>query len=96
MLQQAISTKTLANIYPALALDTSVAAARRLPRLIAEERYVDNEAQLQRAQRESPILNSEQRTVFDAITAATAAGEVTHSTAPCLHGPPGVCNSHLF
>ena len=98
MVQQATGTKTLAIICPALAPDASAAAARRLPRLIAEEQYVDKEVQLQRAQQQLPMLNPEQRTAFDAIIAATVAGEVTHSVTAegVLHGPPRLCNGHLF
>ena len=96
MVQQATSTKTLAIIRPALAPDASAAAARRLPCLITEEQYVDKEAQLQRAQQQLPMLNPEQRTAFDAIIAAAAAGEVTHSAAPRPRGPPRLCNGHLF
>ncbi len=98
MVQQATSTKTLAIIRPALAPDASAAAARRLPCLITEEQYVDKEAQLQRAQQQLPMLNPEQRTAFDAIIAATVAGEVTHSVTAegVLHGPPRLCDAHLF
>ncbi len=60
MLQQAISTKTLAGVCLALVPDASAAVAGQLPRIIAEERYVDKEAQLQRAQRQLPMLNREQ------------------------------------
>ena len=96
MLQHATGTKTLAVICPALAPDASAAAARHQSRLITEEQYADKEAQLQRAQQQLPMLNPEQRTAFDAIIAAAAAGEVTHSAAPRLRGPPRLCNGHLF
>ncbi len=96
MLQQAISTKMLASACPALAPDASAAMAGQMPCLIAEERYVDKEAQLHRAQRQRPMFNREQRAAFDAVTVAMAAGKVTRGAAPRLNAPPAACGIHLL